>query len=103
MKCPKCGSEVKPNYKFCSKCGQPMTAEGSAPVSKPQVEATTSSGPQEKLFGIHFGRNRNEERERKPQRQQGGNHSSDQKEDDGKHQSFGYTIPTLSGSDGRTT
>jgi len=24
MKCPKCGSEVKPNYKFCSKCGQPM-------------------------------------------------------------------------------
>lgn len=25
MKCPKCGSEVKPNYKFCSKCGQPMS------------------------------------------------------------------------------
>lgn len=73
MKCPKCGSEVKPNYKFCSKCGQPMTAEESAPVSNPQSEKTASSGPQEKLFGIHFGRNR--ERERKPSR------SSDQKED----------------------
>ena len=78
MKCPKCGSEVKPNYKFCSKCGQPMMAEGSAP-SKPQVEETASSGPQEKLFGIHFGRS--EERERKPQRQQSGGRSSDQKED----------------------
>ena len=24
--CPKCGSEVKEGYKFCTKCGQPMTA-----------------------------------------------------------------------------
>lgn len=24
MKCTKCGSDVKPNYKFCTKCGQPM-------------------------------------------------------------------------------
>lgn len=24
MKCKKCGSEVKPNYKFCTKCGNPM-------------------------------------------------------------------------------
>ena len=79
MKCPKCGSEVKPKYKFCSKCGQPITAEESAPVSKPQAEETTSTGPEEKLFGIHFGRN--EERERKPQRQQSGNRSSGQKED----------------------
>ena len=79
MKCPKCGSEVKPNYKFCSKCGQPMMAEDSTQVSKPIVEETASSGPQEKLFGIHFGRS--EERESKPQRQQSGSHSSDQKED----------------------
>ena len=34
MKCPKCGSEVKPKYKFCSKCGQPMPAEESTPVFK---------------------------------------------------------------------
>lgn len=34
MKCPKCGSEVKPKYKFCSKCGQPMPAEESTPVLK---------------------------------------------------------------------
>jgi hypothetical protein len=26
MKCPKCGFEVKPNYRFCTKCGQPMPA-----------------------------------------------------------------------------
>ncbi len=56
-----------------------MTAEESAPVSKPQVEETTSSGPQEKLFGIHF--RRNEEQERKPQHQQSRNPSSDQNEE----------------------
>ena len=32
MKCPKCGSEVKPNYRFCTKCGQPMTAEAPVPA-----------------------------------------------------------------------
>lgn len=37
MKCPKCGSEVKPNYKFCSKCGQPMPAEEQSPATKQVV------------------------------------------------------------------
>ena len=32
MKCPKCGSEVKPNYKFCSKCGQPIADAESVSV-----------------------------------------------------------------------
>lgn len=32
MKCSKCGSEVKPNYRFCTKCGQPMTAEAPVPA-----------------------------------------------------------------------
>ena len=57
MKCPKCGSEVKPNYKFCTKCGQPMTAEEIVPESKSTVEENGSSAPEEKLFGIHLGRN----------------------------------------------
>lgn len=39
MKCSKCGSEVKPNYKFCTKCGQPMGAEISGTkTSEIQVE-----------------------------------------------------------------
>ena len=37
MKCPKCGSEVKPNYKFCSKCGQPMPAEEQSSATKQVV------------------------------------------------------------------
>lgn len=49
MKCPKCGSEVKPNYKFCTKCGQPMTAEEPKPVKmqeekKIETERGTSKG-----------------------------------------------------------
>lgn len=73
MKCPKCGSEVKPNYKFCTKCGQPMTAEETEPESKTTIEENGSPSPEEKLFGIHLGRNE----ENKAQ-----NRSSEQKEDD---------------------
>lgn len=48
MKCPKCGSEVKPKYKFCSKCGQPMPAEESNPVFKQvAVEKGKSSDQKE--------------------------------------------------------
>ncbi len=43
MKCPKCGSEVKPNYRFCTKCGQPMTAETPAPA-KTQEEKKIETG-----------------------------------------------------------
>ena len=38
MKCPKCGSEVKPNYKFCSKCGQPMDDAAANNVQKSSSE-----------------------------------------------------------------
>lgn len=48
MKCPKCGSEVKPNYKFCSKCGQPMPAEESAPILK-QVAVEKSKPSDQKV------------------------------------------------------
>ncbi|MBP3939759.1 MAG: zinc-ribbon domain-containing protein, partial [Clostridia bacterium] len=24
MNCPKCGNELKPNMKFCAKCGTPV-------------------------------------------------------------------------------
>lgn len=43
MKCPKCGLEVKPNYRFCTKCGQPMTEETPAP-SKTQEEKRIETG-----------------------------------------------------------
>ena len=47
MKCPKCGSDVKPNYKFCSKCGQPMMAEESISTkSTPVVSTHLSNGKQ---------------------------------------------------------
>lgn len=36
MKCPKCGSEVKPNYRFCTKCGQPMPAGDTPSEKKPE-------------------------------------------------------------------
>ena len=73
MKCPKCGSEVKPNYKFCTKCGQPMTAEEIVPESKSTVEENGSSAPEEKLFGIHLGRN---------EESKARNRSSEQKDDE---------------------
>lgn len=73
MKCPKCGSEVKPNYKFCTKCGQPMTAEETVPESKTTFEENGSTVPEEKLLGIHLGRN--EESKTR-------NRSSEQKEED---------------------
>ena len=38
--CPKCGSEVKEGYKFCTKCGQPMTV---APVEQKTVETKNVS------------------------------------------------------------
>lgn len=38
MKCPKCGSEVKPNYKFCTKCGQPMTDTDTVSEKKMNVD-----------------------------------------------------------------
>lgn len=57
MKCPKCGSEVKPNYKFCTKCGQPMTEGNVAPQQEEKSIATKTTDSSEKLFGI--GRNRN--------------------------------------------
>ena len=79
MKCPKCGSEVKPKYKFCSKCGQPMTAEEPAPVVEQEVKDSQPAGGNEKLFGIHFG---SSNEEHKPRRQQSSNISSDKKEDE---------------------
>ena len=39
MKCPKCGSEVKPNYKFCSKCGQPMEDAGSVSLKSITIDS----------------------------------------------------------------
>ena len=79
MKCPKCGSEVKPKYKFCSKCGQPMTAEESAPVVEQEIKESQPANGNEKLFGIHFG---SSNEEHKPRRQQSSNSSSDKKEED---------------------
>ena len=49
MKCPKCGSEVKPNYRFCTKCGQPMTAEESAPAKMQEEKKIETGAP--KSFG----------------------------------------------------
>lgn len=79
MKCPKCGSEVKPKYKFCSKCGQPMTTENPAPVVEQEVKESQPAGGNEKLFGIHFG---SSNEEHKPRRQQSSNSSSDKKEEE---------------------
>lgn len=73
MKCPKCGSEVKPNYKFCTKCGQPMTSDETVPESKSTIEENGNPAPEEKLFGIHLGRN---------EESKARNRSSEQKEDD---------------------
>ena len=42
MKCPKCGSEVKPNYRFCTKCGQPMPASDPLPEKKPAKEPASA-------------------------------------------------------------
>lgn len=53
MKCPKCGSEVKPKYRFCTKCGQPMTGE--EPATSTVEKENSSPKGNEKLFGIHFG------------------------------------------------
>lgn len=59
MKCPKCGSDVKPNYKFCTKCGQPMS---STPEITHQTKGAdlppivTEHSDSEKFLG--FGRNR---------------------------------------------
>ena len=79
MKCPKCGSEVKPKYKFCSKCGQPMTTENPAPVVEQEVKESQPAGGNEKLFGIHFG---SSNEEHKPRRQQSSYSSSDKKEEE---------------------
>ena len=38
MKCPKCGSKVRPNYKFCSKCDQPMDDAVANSVQKSSSE-----------------------------------------------------------------
>lgn len=79
MKCPKCGSEVKPKYKFCSKCGQPMTTEEPTPVVEQEIKESQPAGGNEKLFGIHFG---SSNEEHKPRRQQSSNGSSDKKEEE---------------------
>ena len=60
----KCGAEVKPNYKFCTKCGQPMTADQPAQTKSNPIENEVESDSGEKLFGINFGRR---EKEPKPQ------------------------------------
>mgnify|MGYP002514931527 CR=1 FL=1 len=80
MKCVKCGSEVKPNYKFCTKCGQPMTEIKSVEsnVTKPERELNTNG--EEKLFGINFGRT--DEKEPKPQKPRNNNHSSNSSADE---------------------
>ncbi len=76
MKCPKCGSEVKPNYKFCTKCGQPM-AENVAPAAKQEVAASEQlQSGNEKLFGIHFGRSRNNNNDEQKPRQSRNNRSN---------------------------
>lgn len=49
MKCSKCGSEVKPNYRFCTKCGQPMTAESPAPAKTQEGKKIETEAP--KSFG----------------------------------------------------
>ena len=56
MKCVKCGAEVKPNYKFCTKCGQPMTADQPAQVKSTSQEKVSNTTDGEKIFGINFGR-----------------------------------------------
>lgn len=80
MKCIKCGAEVKPNYKFCTKCGQPMSAEQPAAVKPTQTDEEFLPETGEKLFGINFGRR--EEKEPKPQRQQNTSNSSDKKDEE---------------------
>lgn len=79
MKCMKCGAEVKPNYKFCTKCGQPMTADQPAQTKSNPIENEAESDSGEKLFGINFGRR---EKEPKPQKPHNNNRSSDNKEDE---------------------
>ena len=49
MKCPKCGSEVKPNYRFCTKCGQPMTTEAPTPAQTQEGKKIETGAP--KSFG----------------------------------------------------
>lgn len=78
MKCPKCGSEVKPNYKFCTKCGNPMSND--APTTSSQktapAEEKLSNRGNEKLFGFHIVRDK--EDDKKPSRH---NKPSSERED----------------------
>ncbi len=50
--CPKCGANVKPNYKFCTKCGQPMTDATSAVSSTPNTDKATSADDNQKFLGL---------------------------------------------------
>ncbi len=64
--CPKCGASVKPNYKFCTKCGQPMTDAAPAPTKimpEPAQNGAPQEGDNQKFLGLGrvFGR-----REEKP-------------------------------------
>jgi len=79
MKCPKCGSEVKPNYKFCSKCGQPMTGE--APSASQVENEKSASAPEknEKFLGIHF--SHKPDKEDKPREQKPSSRNNRQQED----------------------
>jgi len=40
MQCPKCGSEIQPGQKFCTKCGQPLNA-----VPQQQVKSSNNACP----------------------------------------------------------
>ena len=79
MKCIKCGAEVKPNYKFCTKCGQPMTTVESVPTKSNDFEVETQPDSGEKFLGINFGRR---EKEPKPQTLRNNTSPYDNKEDE---------------------
>ena len=80
MKCIKCGAEVKPNYKFCTKCGQPMTEDQPTTYKTADIKNEVQPEAEEKLFGINFGRS--EERNPKPNRQQNAIRATENKDDE---------------------
>lgn len=73
MKCIKCGAEVKPNYKFCTKCGQPMSIEQPIPTQTVQSRTVVQPDAGKKPFVINIGR----QKDPKPQHQQNTVRTSD--------------------------
>lgn len=50
--CPKCGIEVKPGYKFCTKCGQSMAQVVQPTKESPQPDANDEKGLREIAYGL---------------------------------------------------